>query len=74
MKIRTITTGVSLQSPNDEAKIRQTAEFNQKAKAVFEKAGYEVQTTRIATNSWEEYLGGLSDAEIVSAVQKIEKN
>ena len=73
MKIRTITTGVSLQSPNDEAKIRQTAEFNQKAKAVFEKAGYEVQTTRIATNSWEEYLGNLPDAEIVSAVQKIEK-
>ena len=73
MKIRTITTGVSLQSPNDEAKIKQTAEFNQKAKAVFEKAGYEVQTTRIATNSWEEYLGDLSDAEIVSAIQKIEK-
>ena len=42
MKIRTITTGVSLQSPNDEDKIRQTTEFNQKAKAVFEKAGYEV--------------------------------
>lgn len=73
MKIRTITTGVSLQSPNDEDKIRQTAEFNQKAKAVFEKAGYEVQTTRIATNSWEDYLGDLTDAEIVSAIQKIEK-
>ncbi|MFA6528973.1 MAG: DUF711 family protein [Candidatus Gracilibacteria bacterium] len=73
MKIRTITTGVSLQSPNDEAKIRQTAEFNQKAKAVFEKVGYEVQTTRIATNSWEEYLGNLSDAEIVKAVRGIEK-
>ena len=37
MKIRTITTGISLQSPNDEAKIRRTAEFNQKAKSVFEK-------------------------------------
>ncbi|MFA5842079.1 MAG: DUF711 family protein [Candidatus Gracilibacteria bacterium] len=73
MKIRTITTGVSLQSPNNKAKIKQTAEFNQKAKAVFEKAGYEVQTTRIATNSWEEYLGDLSDKEIISAVQKIEK-
>ncbi|MFH1089891.1 MAG: DUF711 family protein, partial [Candidatus Uhrbacteria bacterium] len=46
MKIRTITTGVSLSSPNDEDKIRQTAEFNQKAKSFFEKAGYEVQTTR----------------------------
>ncbi len=73
MKIRTITTGVSLQLPNYEAQIRQTAQFNQKAKTVFEKAGYEVQTTRIATNSWEEYLVGLSDTEIVSAIQKIEK-
>lgn len=73
MKIRTITTGVSLQSPDVEDQIRQTAEFNRKAKEVFEKAGYEVQTTRIATNSWEEYLGSLSDAEIVSAIQKIEQ-
>lgn len=73
MKIRTITTGVSLQSSSEEDKIKQTAEFNQKVKAVFEKAGYEVQTTRIATNSWEEYLGGLSDTEIVSAIQKIDQ-
>ena len=73
MRIRTITTGISLQSPEVEDQIRQTAEFNHKAKEVFEKAGYEVQTTRIATNSWEEYLGSLSDAEIVSAIQKIEQ-
>lgn len=73
MKIRTITTGVSLQSPDVEDQIRQTAEFNRKAKEIFEKAGYEVQTTRIATNSWEEYLSSLSDAEIVSAIQKIEQ-
>jgi len=49
------------------------AEFNQKAKEVFEKAGYEVQTTRIATNSWEEYFGSLSDTEIIKAVKEIEK-
>lgn len=73
MKIRTITTGVTLQTLNDEAEIKQAAEFNQKAKGAFEKAGYEVQTTRISTNSWEEYLGGLSNSEIVKAVQKLEK-
>ncbi len=73
MKIRTITTGVSLHSPNEEDKIRQTAEFNEKAKAVFENAGYEVQTTRIATNSWEEYLGDQSDAKIISVISSIEK-
>ena len=73
MKIRTITTGVSFQSPDVEEQVKKTAEFNRKAKTIFEKAGYEVQTTRIATNSWEEYLGSLSDTEIVSAIQKIEQ-
>ncbi|MBU0577511.1 DUF711 family protein [Patescibacteria group bacterium] len=73
MKIRTITTGISLKSPNEEGKIKQIADFNQKAKTIFEEAGYEVQTTRIATNSWEEYLKDLSDEEILSAIQKIEQ-
>ncbi len=62
MKIRTITTGISLQSPQDTEKIRQAAEFNQQAKEIFTQQGYEVQTTRIATNSWEEYLQGLSNS------------
>ncbi|HCF30467.1 MAG TPA: DUF711 domain-containing protein, partial [Cyanobacteria bacterium UBA11049] len=51
MKIRTITTGISLESPQQREKIYQAAEFNQKAKDLFEHQGYEVQTTRIATNS-----------------------
>ncbi len=71
MKIRTITTGISLKS-HEEDRIRKAADFNQVAKNVFEKSSYEVQTTRISTNSWEEYLGSLPDAEIVSAIQKIE--
>jgi len=51
MKIRTITTGIYLKSYKEKSKIKQAAEFNKKAKDIFEKAGYEVQTTRIATNS-----------------------
>jgi len=73
MRIRTITTGISLQSPKDEDKIKQAAEFNHKAKDFLERYGYEVQETRIATNSWENYLQGLSTAEIVSEIQRTER-
>ncbi|MBF2004956.1 MAG: DUF711 family protein [Chlorogloeopsis fritschii C42_A2020_084] len=72
MKIRTITTGILLQSPQEIDTIKQAVEFNQQAKYVFEKFGYEVQTTRIATNSWEEYLQDLSTNEIISKIQTLE--
>ncbi|MBW4646762.1 MAG: DUF711 family protein [Goleter apudmare HA4340-LM2] len=73
MKIRTITTGISLQSPAEIEKIIQATEFNQRAKEVFESQGYEVQTTRISTNSWEEYLAGLSNIEIINQILAIEQ-
>jgi hypothetical protein len=73
MKIRTITTGISLSSTKEIEKIRQASEFNQQAKLYFQEQGYEVQTTRIATNSWEEYLYGLSKSEIINQVKIIEE-
>lgn len=73
MKIRTITTGISLYSPKEVEKISQAVEFNQQAKLYFEQEGYEVQTTRISTNSWEEYLQGLSKSEIIHQLQIIEE-
>ena len=73
MKIRTITTGISLSSTKELEKIRQASEFNQQAKLYFQEQGYEVQTTRIATNSWEEYLYGLSKSEIINQVKIIEE-
>ncbi|MGI2906851.1 DUF711 family protein [Tolypothrix sp. VBCCA 56010] len=73
MKIRTITTGISLSSLKEIDKIRQASEFNQQAKLIIEEQGYEVQTTRIATNSWEEYLDGLSQIEILKEVKILEE-
>ncbi|HEX7401317.1 MAG TPA: DUF711 family protein [candidate division Zixibacteria bacterium] len=73
MKIRTITTGIIFKSPKDIEQIKQISEFNRKAKSSFEQNGYEVQTTRIATNSWEEYVSSSSKDEIVSEIQKIEQ-
>jgi uncharacterized protein (UPF0210 family) len=65
VKIRTITTGISLDSPQDTEKIKQAAKFNQQAMAIFQEFGYEVQTTRISTNPWEEYLNGCSQNQII---------
>ncbi len=73
MRIRTITTGISLQSLQEQEKIKQAAEFNQQAQILFEKQGYEVQTTRIATNTWEEYLQGVSKIKIINEIQTLEQ-
>ena len=73
MKIRTVTTGMSLPSIQDRGEIEEAAEFNQIAKKILEQEGYEVQTTRIATNSWEEYTPDLSKSQIVNAIKNIEK-
>lgn len=73
MKIRTITTGVTFKSPKDIDRIKPISECNRKARLFFEQYGYEIQTTRIATNSWEEYILVSSKKEIVSEIQKIEQ-
>lgn len=72
MKIRTITTGISFKSSTDFEKIEPAAEFNRKAKDFFEQQGYEVQTTRLATNSWEQYLADSTEGEILNEIHKIE--
>ncbi|MCG6135022.1 MAG: DUF711 family protein [Nostoc sp. LLA-1] len=73
MKIRTITTGISLSSPKATDKIKQAHEFNQQAKIIFEQQGYAVQTTRITTSSWQEYLSDFSKTEIIQEIQNLEQ-
>jgi len=73
MKIRTITTGVSLSYPVEELRIKEVAEFSSRARRFFEDKGYEVQTLRIATQPWTEYLGALSQSQIVDEIKNIEK-
>jgi uncharacterized protein (UPF0210 family) len=72
MKIRTITTGVTLKSPEDFGRVKPLAEFNQKAKRFFEQSGYEVQTVRIATNCWQEYLGAATGTGLLTLIRKVE--
>ncbi|MEE9323420.1 MAG: DUF711 family protein, partial [Candidatus Aenigmarchaeota archaeon] len=73
MKIRTITTGINLSHPIEESKIKKTAEFNLRARKAFEGEGYEVQSTRISTQPWPEYLGKLNPKQIIEEVKNMEK-
>jgi uncharacterized protein (UPF0210 family) len=57
MKIRSITYFCHPGWPPDESKLRAAGEFLAAAQAAYQAAGYEVQTTRLATVSFAEMLG-----------------
>jgi hypothetical protein len=57
MKIRSITYFCDPKSPLDEKTLKQAGEFLSNAKAVFEAAGYETQTVRLATIPFPILLG-----------------
>jgi uncharacterized protein len=58
MKIRSITYFLNPGWPLDESKLRAAGEFLAKAKSAYEDAGYEVQTTRLATIPFPTLLNG----------------
>jgi hypothetical protein len=72
MKIRSITYFCSPKWPVDEAVIQQAGSFTRAAKAAFQAAGYEVQTTRLAAPPFMSYLpeAGLLPA-LAQAVEKL---
>ena len=57
MKIRSITYFFNPGFPLDESKLRVADDFLRTAKAAYQDAGYEVQTTRLATPSFTRILG-----------------
>jgi uncharacterized protein (UPF0210 family) len=57
MKIRSITYFFNPGWPPDEAKMRAAGAFLSEAQQAFENAGYEVQTTRLATSPFSQLLG-----------------
>ena len=56
MKIRTITFGFNGTHPLDPKTLLHHSEILDQARAIFEQAGYEVQTIRFATQPWESYI------------------
>ncbi len=58
MKIRSIAYFLNPKYPLDEDALRKAGEFLARAKAAYESAGYEVQTTRLATTPFPKLLNG----------------
>ena len=57
-RIRTITAGVNLNSTSDLKTIESAIAFLERARKKYEDAGYEIQTVRIATQPFSQYLNG----------------
>jgi uncharacterized protein (UPF0210 family) len=72
-RIRTITAGVNLKSLSDSKTLESAMAFLGRAKKEYEKAGYEVQTLRIATQPLGEYLDGHSLDEAISELKEIDR-
>ncbi len=73
MKIRAITTGINITCPIKETRIRKCGRFSAQVKRIFEDRGIEVQTLRITTQPWSEYLGRLTQKRIIDEIMSLEK-
>ncbi len=72
-KIRTITAGINLKSTTDLVTVESAITFLQRAKKKFENEGYEIQTLRIATQPFPEYLNGKTRREALADLKKIDE-
>ena len=73
MKIRSITMFLDPGWPLDAGLISRSGEAAQQAAGRFDEAGYQVQTTRLATTPFPALFSGLEGDELISAVQVLEK-
>ena len=71
-KIRTITAGINLKNTSDLVSVESAISFLQRAKKTFEAEGYEIQTLRIATQPFPEYLNGKT-REALADLKKIDE-
>ena len=71
-RVRTITAGVNLDSTGDLKTINSAIEFLKHARKKFEEEGYEIQTVRIATQPFSQYLNGKSRIDAIADLKKID--
>lgn len=69
LRVRTITAGVSLDNASQTDRFEKAIATLKRGRTVFEQAGFEVQTTRIATNP---FIAGLSTADREKALPQLE--
>jgi uncharacterized protein (UPF0210 family) len=65
-KVRAITAFVRIDRANYRQQVQQALVVLRRAKAAFEKAGYEVQTIRVTTQRFPEYTRGLTKEQAVA--------
>jgi uncharacterized protein len=65
-KIRTVTTFIQLDRSRHQSQIGETLTKLRQAKAAFEQGGYEVQTIRITTQPFPNYVRGLSKEQALA--------
>lgn len=65
-KVRAVTGFVRLDRANYQAQIRETLSVLRRATAAFKEGGYEVQSIRITTQPFPEYIRGLSHVEALA--------
>ena len=72
-RIRTITAGITISSLADTTSILQAIAFLKQARSEYLKAGYEVQTIRISTQHFYQYLGDKTMAEAIPYLKKFDQ-
>lgn len=72
-RIRAITDFVKIDRTNYKTQLADANKMLQAAKAEFEKAGYEVQTVRITTQPFPQYVKGMSEADALAFLNTLDK-
>jgi uncharacterized protein (UPF0210 family) len=72
VKIRSITIGFNVALPSVARRVKRLGVFLNRARQSFEEKGYEVQTTRITSQPWTQYLSGVRKRKIIGSVQILE--
>src|SRR2546426_12073750 len=71
-KIRTITAFLSLERAGYKTQIADTLKMLKYARTVYESRGYEVQTIRISTQPFPEYIGNMKQEEAVAFFRELD--
>lgn len=71
-KIRAITAFVKLDPQAMELDVDRAAQFLEKARAQFQSAGFEVQTIRLATQPYPDYVRGLSHDQALALMERLD--
>src|SRR4051812_7910265 len=72
-RIRAITAFVRIDRANHKTQLANANKMLQAAKAEYVKAGYEVQTVRITTQPFPQYVKGVPDADALAFLDALDK-